>query len=96
MTDDDAVRRLTDAAGRVLRWPKKAADKALCLACLAERFEPGVRHTEREVNERLDAWTVDGDCALWRRELVVKGLLARTPDGRAYWRVAGSDARPEG
>ena len=89
MTDDDPVRRLTDADGRLLRWPKKAADKAVCLEYLAGRFEPGVRHTEREVNERIGAWTVDGDHALLRREMVVAGLLRRTPDGRAYWRADG-------
>ena len=88
MTDDD-VRRLTDGAGRLLRWPKRAADRTACLRYLAERFEPGVRHAEAEVNRRIGAWTVGGDHALLRRELVVNGLLERTPDGRAYWRAEG-------
>ena len=85
--DDEAVRRLTDGEGRLLRWPKRAADKGVCLRHLAGRFEAAVRYDEAEVNRRIGEWTVDGDHALLRRELVVSGFLERTPDGRAYWRA---------
>lgn len=49
-------------------------------------IEPGVTYSEKQLNERIQRFT--DDTATIRRALVDLGLLGRTPDGGAYWRVA--------
>jgi len=51
-----------------------------------QAIEPGVTYAEKQLNERLQPFT--DDTATIRRALVDLGLLQRTPDGAAYWRVA--------
>lgn len=47
-------------------------------------FEPGRRYTEQEVNAALKA--LHPDSATLRRALIDYRLLARVPNGAAYWR----------
>jgi ArsR family transcriptional regulator, arsenate/arsenite/antimonite-responsive transcriptional repressor len=69
--------------GRLTSLPRREALLAAACAFLADRFEPGRRYSEREVNELLadDA----PDPATLRRLMVDHGLLAR--GGGEYWRV---------
>ena len=88
--DLQRVRRTTrhfDAEGRLVRWPGRAAERALCLWVLWSRLEPGALGAEARVNEALARWHTFGDHALLRRELFDAGLVDRTPDGRAYRRM---------
>jgi hypothetical protein len=81
-----AVRRFLDRDGRLKVWPSKLKDQKLALAWLTERFDPGRRYHEREVNERLNALHAFGDWALLRRAMFDYGYLDREADGSAYWR----------
>ena len=69
--------------GRLTALPRRAALLAAACDFLADRFEPGRRYSEREVNEVLadDA----PDPATLRRLLVDRGLLDRA--GGEYWRA---------
>ena len=49
-------------------------------------FEPGVRYTEKQVNEILGRF--HEDTATLRQELVDYHMLAREGGGGEYWRVS--------
>lgn len=78
------IRRFLDRDGRLKTWPSKLRDQRLVLAWLASHFEPGADHTERQVNERLNALHAFGDWALLRRALVDHRWLEREADGSSY------------
>ena len=71
--------------GRLTSLPRRRAYLLAACAELAERFEPGRRYREGEVNAILadDA----PDPATLRRLLVDEGFLEREPS--TYWRRAG-------
>ncbi len=71
--------RLFDAEGRLIRWPKKRNLQILCLWVMWSHLPAGTISTEREVNERLNAWHLFGDHAILRREMVEFGLDAPHP-----------------
>lgn len=77
-----------DKDSKLKVWPsRKNGDKQLlALEFLAAKFEAGQEYSEKEVNEILNQNHTFGDPALLRRELFVKRLLERTPDGNRYWR----------
>ncbi|WP_232660325.1 DUF2087 domain-containing protein [Pseudonocardia sp. TRM90224] len=75
--------------GRLLVMPAEGPKRRQVLDHIAQSFEPGVRYTEREVNDVLRAWT-DGsntDHAALRRYLVDDVRLSR--EGGEYWRSGG-------
>ncbi|MDH4061673.1 MAG: DUF2087 domain-containing protein [Aquincola sp.] len=88
----DRTLRNFDAGGRLVRWPHKRAEQVLALWCLWMAFDGKRRYSEREVNEVLNRHHAFGDHCLLRRELVEAELLARTPGGEQYRKVA---ARPD-
>lgn len=88
----DRVLRQFDAQGRLQRWPSRRTEQVLALWVLWMPFDGKRRYTEREVNEVLNAHHAFGDHCLLRRELVELKLLARTPGGAEYRKVA---ARPD-
>ncbi len=82
-------RKILDQAyrdGRLIRLPAKRSQRVVVLDELVQRFEPGERYTERQVNARLSNSEID--VATLRRNLVDYGMLDRA-DG-AYWRSGGS------
>ncbi len=72
--------------GRLLRLPAKHSHRLVVLDEVAQRFEPGEKYTERQVNAHLS--NADLDAATLRRHLVEYGLLDRA--GGSYWRSGGS------
>ena len=88
----DRTLRLFDGQGRLTRWPSRRAEQVLALWCLWMAFDGKRRYSEREVNEVLNARHGFGDHCLLRRELVEMKLLARTPGGAEYRKLA---ARPD-
>jgi hypothetical protein len=59
--------------------------RRIVLRWLANRFEPGVRYTEREVNEILKRH--HPDFATLRRDLVGSGLGLMRRENGIYWRL---------
>ena len=83
----DAVRaRFFDADGRLTSLPAKLSRRRAALDIVAQRFVPGVRYTEVEVNRELIG--VYSDYVLLRRELVDAGLMDRAEGW--YWRSGGT------
>jgi hypothetical protein len=83
----DTVRpRFFDADGRLRSLPAKLSRRRAALDIVAQRFVPGVRYTEAEVNRELIG--LYPDYVLLRRELVDAALLDRA--GGMYWRTGGT------
>lgn len=78
------VKNFLDGEGRLKQYPAKRKMKALALAYLAGKLEPGRVYTEKQINETLSRWHTFGDPATLRRELYDLRFLDRTPDGSEY------------
>ena len=87
---DSVLSHFLDAEGRLHTIPSKRAKLLVVLDFLAQRFEPGVRYSEQQVNEILGH--VHPDYAALRRYLVENGFLDRADQDSdwLYWRSGGS------
>jgi hypothetical protein len=83
---EPVLRSFLDGDGRLRSIPAKHSKRLVILDHLAQRFEPGERYPEVEVNRRLRE--AHPDVAALRRHLVEEGFLDRQ-DG-VYWRTGGS------
>ncbi len=71
--------------GRLTAMPRGGRKRQIVLDHVAQRFEPGRRYDELDVNLILrDIWN---DVAALRRYLVDAALLERA--GGEYWRIGG-------
>lgn len=75
---------------RLKEIPPSRKKRLVVLKWLANRFEPGVRYPEREVNERLKRH--HPDAATLRRELVSDAHHLMQRDHGVYWRIDQSSA----
>jgi hypothetical protein len=85
------VRRVLDGAfrdGRLVRFPTRRGHRRVVLDEVAQRFEPGRRYSERQVNANLAA--LNEDTAMLRRWLVDEGFMGR--EAGEYWRTGGTVA----
>lgn len=57
----------------------------LMLQYLAEQFKPGIKYTEKEVNDILNRYHSFKDPATLRRLMFGSKIFGRTIDGRQYW-----------
>ncbi len=77
--------RFLDRGGRIDRYPSQHGDRVTLLRFISEKaFSPGITMTERDVNDRLQAYAPSGDVAVLRRYLVDHGFLRRTASGSEY------------
>lgn len=83
---ESVLRSFLDEDGRLRSIPARHAKRLVVLDHLAQRFEPGERYSELEVNRRLRE--AHPDVAALRRYLVEDGFLDR--EGGVYWRTGGS------
>ena len=83
---DAVVRRFFGPDGRLTTLPAKQSRQLAVYDLIAQRFVPGVRYTEIEVNRELMA--VYDDYVTLRRGLVDFGLMDRA-NGQ-YWRSGGT------
>ncbi|MDR2136541.1 MAG: DUF2087 domain-containing protein [Treponema sp.] len=73
--------------GKIVRWPKKTADKNAVLGYIAVKIPVDEKFSEAEMNEIIMKNIIFDDYVLIRRELIEKGYLNRTKDCREYWRI---------
>ena len=80
---EDKVLRTFIIDGRLVQIPAKHKKRLVILEWLAEKFEPGARYPEREVNEIIKP--CHPDTASLRRHLVDCRFMQR--EQGVYWRV---------
>jgi len=83
--DRKVLSSFTDPDGRIKAFPVQDKKFQVILRHVLKAFEPGVRYSEKEVNEILVRF--NDDTASLRRGLVEYKLMAREGGGGAYWRV---------
>ncbi|WP_066498610.1 DUF2087 domain-containing protein [Abyssisolibacter fermentans] len=76
-----------DKDGKVKAWPAKYNLKIKVLEYIADKFECDRFYSEKEVNEIINQWHSFGDYLMIRRGMIDYQLLARTNDGKKYWKV---------
>lgn len=95
VTDAERARILTNHFASLdplalKQYPAKVKRQRVVVERVAALFAPGKTYSEGQMNAIL--MDVYADTALLRRALIDFGFMARTPDGRQYWLVAGADA----
>lgn len=81
--DRKVLNAFCDERGRILRFPAQRKKFEVLLRYAAREFQPGMRYTEKEVNEILSRYS--DDTATLRRSMVAGGLMAREGGGGRYW-----------
>ena len=76
--------RLINEVDEIMRWPKKPSDKKIVINWLSNKFNGGIKYSEKEVNEILDRHHSFNDIELLRRELISRKFLSRKDDGSEY------------
>jgi len=71
---------------RLEQIPRQRKKRLLLLDLLAQEFDPGVRYSEREVNDVLGRF--NPDTAALRRYLVDEEFMER--EAGEYWRAGGT------
>lgn len=71
--------------GTILQFPNQEKKLLVILRRVVEKFEPGVRYTEKQVNEILSE--LHEDTAFLRRSLIEYKLMKREGGGGEYWRA---------
>jgi hypothetical protein len=85
MVDRKKLQNFLLPDGRLKTIPAQRKKLLIVLRHIVKDFEPGLRYSEKQVNEILARY--HEDTASLRRELVGSGLMAREGGGRDYWRT---------
>ena len=80
----------TDSEGRITAFPAQEKKYQVLLHYVLQAFEPGVRYTEKQVNEILQRF--NDDTASLRRGMIEYHLMEREGGGGSYWRPAAPEA----
>lgn len=101
ITKEDFVKRLGNLCLKsgLSGLPKNEIDQHILLKSAVLLLDRSGSFTEKEVNEKLKAWTANVsqikelDHVSLRRQLVDTGYLKRDPDGSRYWVASPSPRR---
>jgi len=85
--DRKVLRNFLTPDGRIKDFPAQEKKLEVVLRYVLKSFEPGVRYTEKQVNEILMRFNID--YAFLRRSLIEFRMLAREAGGSAYWLPEG-------
>jgi predicted transcriptional regulator len=82
--DRKVLAAFVNAQGKITAFPAQEKKFLVLLHHVLKAFEPGVRYTEKQVNEILLRF--NEDTASLRRGMIEYHLMERESDGGAYWR----------
>jgi predicted transcriptional regulator len=83
--DRKVLRNFLTPDGRIKDFPAQEKKLEVVLRYVLKSFEPGVRYSEKQVNEILLRY--HADYSFIRRSLIEYRMLAREGGGGAYWLV---------
>ena len=81
--EQKVLRNFTDASGRIHTIPAQEKKLLVVLRHCLKAFEPGVRYSEKEVNQILLRF--NPDTAFLRRNFIIFKMMEREGGGGAYW-----------
>lgn len=79
------MKAFTDEAGQITAFPAQEKKLLILLRYVLKDFEPGVRYTEKQMNEKISRY--HEDTAFIRRSFIVYKMMDREGGGGAYWRI---------
>ena len=80
--DKKVLKNFLDTEGRIQRFPAQRKKFEVLLRYVAKAFKPGVRYSEKQVNEILSFYSED--TATLRRSLIAEKLMEREVGGKEY------------
>lgn len=83
--DRKVLATFTEPDGRIKAFPVQERKFLVLLRTVLREFEPGMRYSEKKVNEILSRF--NEDTARLRRALVEYKFMAREGGGGKYWRI---------
>jgi hypothetical protein len=83
--ENKVVRDFSTTNGSLKTIPAQRKKLEAILHHIVKIFAPGIRYSEKQVNEMLAQY--HPDTASLRRELVGYGLMKREGGGGEYWRI---------
>jgi predicted transcriptional regulator len=95
---EDAFERKVMAAftrsdGRITSFPAQEKKYLVLLRYVKKAFQPGVRYTEKQVNEILSRY--NDDTAMLRRSMVEYHFMERQGGGGEYWLADSEQKAPD-
>jgi predicted transcriptional regulator len=86
--DRKVLSTFIDSEGRIMAFPAQEKKFQVLLRHVVQAFEPGVRYSEKQVNEVMQRY--HDDTATLRRGMIEYRLMEREGGGGAYWRAEES------
>ena len=83
--DRKVINTFCDSDGRIRQFPAQQKKFEAILRYTIKAFEPGVRYTEKQVNEILKQYS--DDTATLRRGFIEYKLMQRDNGGSQYWLI---------
>ena len=83
--DRKVLNNYLNSDGTIREFPSQEKKLLVILRYVLEKFEPGKRYTEKQMNEKLSE--LHEDSAFLRRSLIEYKMMARQGGGGEYWRV---------
>ena len=83
--DAKILNTFLSADGRLISFPAQLKKYQVILKHIVKEFEPGVRYSEKQVNEILSKY--NEDTAQLRRDMIAYHYMAREGGGKDYWRL---------
>jgi len=90
--DRKVLKDFCTADGKIKAFPAQRKKFEAVLRYVLKAFQPGVRYSEKEVNQIIARF--NDDTATLRRELVDYHWLKREGGGGAYWRPVDPEHQP--
>lgn len=81
--DRKVINTFCESDGRIRQFPAQRKKFEAILRYVIQAFEPGMRYTEKQINEILKRYS--DDTATLRRGFIEFKLMAREGDGGEYW-----------
>ena len=80
------MKAFTDEAGQITAFPAQEKKLLVLLGYVLKDFEPGVKYSEKQVNEIISRY--NPDTAFIRRSFIIYKMMDRENGGGSYWRIA--------
>jgi len=89
--DRKVLRNFLTSDGHIKEFPAQEKKLEVVLRYVLKSFEPGMRYTEKQVNDILMRF--NKDYSFLRRSLIESRMLSREAGGASYWVTVGNQVK---